>query len=155
MKTLLVLLFAIFLTVYSANAQTTGSDYKNALGIKVYPTGVTFKHFISGSHALEGRGYFVNYGARIVGLYEIHNNIPNAGNLKWYYGAGAHLAFYNSKNGDGSAIGIDGVLGLDYKINSAPINFSLDWQPYIEFGNFKNNGFAGNVGGIAIRYTFN
>ena len=27
------------------------------------------------------------------------------------------------------AIGVDGVLGLDYKISGAPINVSLDWQP--------------------------
>lgn len=151
MKTILVLLFAFSLTVSSVKAQ----DYKTALGVKFYPTGITLKHFVSPKNALEGIGYFVNYGARIVGLYEIHNDIPNAGGLKWYYGPGAHLAFYNNKNGSGTAVGIDGVLGLDYKINSAPINLSLDWQPYIELGSFKNSGFAGNVGGIAIRYTFN
>ncbi len=155
MKKLPVLLFAIFLTVYSVKAQTAGSDYKTALGIKFYPTGVTLKHFISPKNALEGIGYFVNYGARFVGLYEMHNGIPNAGGLRWYYGGGAHVAVYNSNNGGGTALGIDGVLGLDYKINSAPINLSLDWQPYIEFGSFKNNGFTGNVGGIAIRYTLN
>lgn len=156
MKTILVLLFAFFLTVSAVNAQTTNSsDYRTALGVKFYPVGVTLKHFITPKHALEGIGYFVNYGARIVGLYEIHNDIPNAAGLKWYFGPGAHLAFYNSHNGAGTALGIDGVLGLDYKINSAPINLSIDWQPYIEFGSFKNNGFIGNVGGIAIRYTLN
>lgn len=155
MKTLLVLIFAISLTVTSVKAQNTGSGYKTAIGLKVYPTGFTIKHFTSGKTALEGLAYFRNYGARIVGLYEIHNDIPNAGGLQWYYGAGAHIGFYNSKNGDGTALGVDGVLGLDYKIPSAPINFSLDWQPAIEFGSFKNNGFTGNFGGIAIRYTLN
>ncbi|MDB5200148.1 MAG: hypothetical protein JWO92_2111 [Chitinophagaceae bacterium] len=155
MKTMLVLFFAIFLTVTSVNAQTTGSDYKTALGIKFYPTAVTLKHFISGKNALEGLGYFFNYGARITGLYEIHGNINNAGGLKWYVGPGAHIGFYNTKYGGGTSIGVDGVLGLDYKINSAPINLSLDWQPSIEFGNGFNNGFSGNWGGIAIRYVLN
>jgi len=165
MKTILVLLFAFFLTVSAVNAQTTNSsDYRTALGVKFYPVGVTIKHFITPKHALEGIGYFLNYGARIIGLYEIHSDISSVPGLKWYFGPGAHLAFYNSNsawatppqnNNGGTALGIDGVLGLDYKINSAPINISIDWQPYIEFGSFKNNGFIGNVGGIAIRYTLN
>jgi len=155
MKTILVLFFAIFLTVTSVNAQTTGSDYKNALGLKFYPTGVTFKHFLSGKNALEGIGYFYNEGMRITGLYEIHGIINNAGGLKWYVGPGAHLGFYNDKHGGASVLGIDGVIGLDYKINSAPINLSVDWQPSIEFGTGYNNGFSGNWGGIAIRYTLN
>lgn len=155
MKTILVLFLAIFLILSSVKAQTTGNDYKTALGVKFYPTGVTIKHFITAKNALEGLGYFYNDGARITGLYEIHNNINNAGGLRWYVGPGAHLGFYNNKHGGGTAIGIDGVLGLDYKINSAPINLSIDWQPSVEFGNGYNNGFSGNWGGIAIRYTLN
>lgn len=68
MKTILVLLFAFFLNVSAVNAQTNNSsDYKTALGVKFYPTGVTIKHFISAKHALEGLGYFYNEGARITG----------------------------------------------------------------------------------------
>lgn len=155
MKTILVLLIAMIITVSSVRAQKTGADYTTALGVKFYPTAISLKHFVSDKHALEALGYFFNYGARITGLYEIHNVIPNAGGLKWYYGPGAHIGFYNNKNGGGTAIGIDGVLGLDYKIPSAPINLSLDWQPSLEFGSFKNTGFVGNWGGIAIRYTLN
>ncbi|MEJ7671842.1 MAG: hypothetical protein WKF59_03840 [Chitinophagaceae bacterium] len=71
----------IFLNVSAVNAQTNNSsDYKTALGVKFYPTGVTIKHFISAKHALEGLGYFYNEGARITGkLYEIYGDINNAG----------------------------------------------------------------------------
>ena len=155
MKTIVLLFFAIFLTVASVNAQKTGSDYRTALGVKFYPTGVTLKHFVSAKNALEGLGYFYNEGFRITGLYEIHGNIANAGGLRWYVGPGAHIGFYNNKYGGATSLGVDGVLGLDYKINSAPINLSIDWQPSIEFGNNYNNGFSGSWGGIAIRYTLN
>lgn len=155
MKTILVLFIAIFLTVSSLKAQTTGADYKTAIGVKFYPTGITIKHFVSAKNALEGLGYFYNEGARITGLYEIHGNISNAGGLRWYVGPGAHIAFYNNKYYGGTAFGIDGVLGLDYKITAAPINLSVDWQPSIQFGSGYNNGFSGNWGGIAIRYTLN
>lgn len=156
MKKLLVLFFAIVLTVSAIKAQTTNSsDYKTALGVKFYPTAVTIKHFISGKSALEGLAYFYNEGSRITGLYEIHNDISYAGGLKYYYGPGAHFSFYNNKYGGSTALGVDGVLGLDYKIKSAPINLSFDWQPYIEFGSGYNNGFSGDSFGLAIRYTLN
>ena len=155
MKKIAIFLFAVILTATSVKAQKTGSDYNTALGVKFYPTAISLKHFVSDKHALEGLGYFFNYGARITGLYEIHGNINNAGGLKWYIGPGAHIGFYNSKYGGATSIGVDGVLGLDYKIKSAPINLSVDWQPSLEFGNGFNNGFTGNWGGVAIRYTLN
>jgi hypothetical protein len=76
----------------------------------------------------------------------------NASGLRWYYGAGAHVGFYNSKYYEGSSlIGIDGVLGIDYKVQGAPLNLSIDWQPSFEFGN--GSGFEG-WGGIGVRFTF-
>jgi hypothetical protein len=124
------------------------------LGLKFYPTGVTLKHFLTGNHALEGIGYFYNYGTRITGLYEIYGDINNAPGLRWYIGPGAHVGFYNTKYGGGSSAGVDGVLGLDYKVTNAPLNLSLDWQPSFEFGDNFNNGFSGGWGGFGVRYTF-
>ena len=49
-------------------------------------------------------------------------------------------------------VGVDGVIGLDYKFRGAPINLSLDWQPSFEFGD--NRGFVSSWGGLGIRYTF-
>lgn len=155
-KILLLLSITFVITITSATAQSTNSsDYRTALGIKFYPTGITVKHFVTDKHALEGIGYFFNYGARISGLYEIHFDISSVAGLKWYVGPGAHIGFYNNKYGGATAFGVDGVLGLDYKVNTIPLNLSLDWQPSIEFGSGFNNGFTGNWGGIAIRYTLN
>lgn len=147
------------LTALSATAQKRSStfssqSYTTALGFKFYPGAVSLKHFVSSKNALEGIGYFWNKGFRLTGLYEIHNTINGAPGLQWYFGPGAHIGFYDSKWGGGSSVGIDGVLGLDYKFNQAPINISLDWQPSFEFGDRYNNGFTGDWGGFAIRYTF-
>lgn len=129
------------------------SSYRTALGVKVWDGGgISLKHFVNGNNALEGIGYFWNQGMRITGLYEIHGDFADATGLKWYIGPGAHIGFYNSKNGDGSFIGVDGVLGLDYKFSGAPINISLDWQPSFEFG--TGRGFVDSWGGLGIRYTF-
>lgn len=132
-----------------------GTDYQTALGIKLWNgAGITIKHFTSGNNALEGIGHFYSHGFRFTGLYEIHNDIAGAPGLKWYFGPGAHLGFYNNKYYDRGKVvlGIDGVLGLDYKFNTAPINLSLDWQPSFEFAD--GLGFDGSWGGLGIRYTF-
>ena len=159
MKKLSLILFTfISLSAFNVNAQNrseNSSNYKTAIGLKIYPTGITLKHFISDKHALEGIAYFYNYGARITALYEIYREINNTGGLRYYYGPGAHVGLYNSKYGGNTSFGVDGVLGLDYKIKSAPINLSLDWQPYINFGSGYNNGFSGDSFGLAIRYTIN
>ncbi len=137
----------------SRSANSTG--YQTALGLKIWDGGgVTIKHFLASNRAVEGIGYFYGRGIRITGLYEIHYDIAGAPGLKWYVGPGAHLGFYNDKydNDNKVVIGIDGVLGLDYKFNTAPINISLDWQPSLEFAD--DFGFNSGWGGLGIRYTF-
>jgi hypothetical protein len=155
MKKLLYAGICLFLFA-DAQAQSrtaNSSTYKTALGVKVWDGGgISFKQFVSGRNAVELVGYFWNRGSRITGLYEVHGPISGATGLQWYIGPGAHIGFYNTKYGDGVFIGVDGVLGLDYKFNNAPINISLDWQPSIEFGD--NRGFVGSWGGLSIRYTF-
>ena len=137
------------------NGQSMGRTYKTALGVKVWDGGgISFKTFTSANRAFEVIGYFNKDGTRVTGLYEIHGDISGAPGLKWYIGPGAHVGFYNYKGyeGDKAVIGIDGVLGLDYKVNGAPINFSIDWQPSFEFADAR--GFVGSWGGLGIRYTF-
>ena len=155
MKTPIITLI-IFLTVIGAQAQSKSANssyYTSALGVKVWDGGgITFKHFFNERNAGELIAYFWNDGVRFTGLYEIHGDFAGAEGLKWYIGPGAHIGFYGEKDGDGVFIGIDGVLGLDYKFNGAPINISLDWQPAIEFGDGR--GFYAGWGGLGIRYTF-
>lgn len=151
-----VILAVTFLMIHSVQAQSKSaksSSYQTALGVKLLDGGgLSIKHFVNGNNALEGIGYLWGNGFRITGLYEIHGDINGADGLKWYIGPGAHVGFYNAKNGNGSFVGVDGVLGLDYKFSGAPINLSLDWQPSFEFG--TGRGFIGTWGGLGIRYTF-
>ena len=152
-KQIILSMLTLVIFITTATAQSKGRTYTTALGVKFLDgAGITLKHFISERDALEGIGFFWNQGSRITGLYELHYDINGAPGLKWYVGPGVHIGFYNTKNGGGSWAGIDGVLGLDYKINNAPLNLSLDWQPSVEFG--TGRGFNGNWGGFGIRYTF-
>jgi len=162
-KVIMSLVVIVSLATVTAKAQNMSSDYNTALGVKVWGNGggISLKQFIGNNNALEGIGYFWKGGVRITGLYEIHFDIADAPGLKWYIGPGVHIGMYNDYYYDryyddgrtsGSYFGVDGVIGLDYKFNGAPINLSLDWQPSFEFGD--SQGFMGSWGGLGIRYTF-
>jgi len=156
-KLLLTTVVACFLFV-TGFSQSTGSTYRTALGVKIYPGAITIKHFIKDDVALEGLLSFWDHGFRFTGLYEFHGNISDIDGLKWYVGPGAHLGFYDNDYKDshpdddeGIDLGIDGVLGIDYKIKGAPINLSLDWQP--SFTIITDTEFR-SWGGLGVRFTF-
>ncbi len=156
MRKVIVLALAVVLFTLNAQSQSrtiNSSTYKTALGVKVWDGGgVSLKHFFNEKNAGELIAYFWRQGVRFTGLYEIHFDINDVEGLRWYVGPGAHIGAYGKRYGNNVEIGIDGVLGLDYKFNGAPINLSLDWQPSIEFGDGR--GFTGGWGGLGIRYTF-
>ncbi|MBV9987857.1 MAG: hypothetical protein JO301_09265 [Chitinophagaceae bacterium] len=159
MKRFSALAVVMIIAVTASAQMNEGSDYRTALGVKVYPGAITVKHFFQPNKAFEGLGYFSGDGFRLTGLYELHNNINSVEGLKWYIGGGAHMGIwsdtwktkYPTRNA-GMAIGVDGVIGLDYKIQGAPLNLSFDWQPSFNFIGY--NYFEGGWGGIGVRYTF-
>lgn len=66
-------------------------------------------------------------------------------------GPGAHIAFYNSKNYTyGTVAGLDGVVGLDFKVNNAPLNLSVDWQPSFQF---ESDLVFGETGAVLVSDT--
>jgi hypothetical protein len=154
MKRIFVIIAAAFFwsPLAAQNKTTNSMTYKTAIGIKIWDGGgASLKTFIEDKAALEFIAFFNGNGSRITGLYEIHGDLSTEGNLKWYIGPGAHVGFYKVNNVSSSIIGVDGVIGIDYKAKNLPLNVSLDWQPAFEFK--KNYGFSGSWGGLGIRYT--
>jgi hypothetical protein len=158
MRKAFVLFAVITLATGKLWAQAEGSSYETAVGVKFYPGALSIKHFTNDQTALEGLLSFWNYGFRMTGLYEIHGNINDAPGLKWYVGPGAHIGFWNNTwhqdypgRDHGVQIGVDGVLGLDYKFTGAPIALSLDIQPAF---NIVGYTYFEVWGGLGIKYTF-
>ncbi len=155
---LLVLILTMFTLTVLAQTDTK-TPYSTALGIKLYPSAISVKHFTKNNTAMEGLGYISSDGFRLTGLYELHYPLGPIDRFQWYVGGGAHLGMWsdswkrnNPDRAAGIAIGVDGVLGLDYTIKGAPLNVSFDWQP--SFNLIGYNYFEGGWGGLAIRYTF-
>ena len=152
----LILCFGLLFS-FAADAQY---DYKTAIGIRAgFSQGISVKHFLGHKDAVEVIGSFRYRGFQVTGLYERHANAFAVDHLYWYYGAGAHIGFWNYYDGhpwfdedDGSktVIGIDGILGIEYNIQDIPINVSLDYKPAFNLIGFSNAVFDG--GALSIRY---
>jgi hypothetical protein len=135
---------------------TTG--YKKAIGVKMYPSAISYKSFMTNSKAIEVLGYFTLDGFRTTLMIEKYSAFANTENLSWYIGYGGHLGIWSEtwKNNNpnqkaGISLGVDGILGLDYKVKNAPLNLSIDWQPSFNFvgASYFESGWAG----LGIRYT--
>lgn len=154
MKRILLAVYILFTTTSYAQESrsamaTGGPEYQSALGVKISAgVAASYKQFVANTKAIEAQSMFFSRGIRLVGLYEFHfYNIQGVDGLAWYVGPGVHAGFYR-KSAD---LGIDGVIGLDYKIKNLPINLSLDWQP--SYSIFGNAGLLPQFGGLAIRYV--
>lgn len=126
--------------------------YKNAVGLRAGETsGITYKHMFDNSTAFEGILSVWPYTLGITGLYEKNINMGEPG-LNFYFGGGGHMNLggaryrtyylygrreyvYVRRSGD-IALGIDGVVGLEYKFKPIPLAISADIKPYLEISTY-------------------
>lgn len=137
-------------------------------------TGFTGRIITEDHFAFEGILGFRNGGMQIYGLFEARKplSLNRVENMFLYFGGGAHLGFvkwneydqnydpyhnYYDDNYDwhvGPAFGIDGIIGMEYVFNAAPISLAVDFKPFFElYGPFL---FKVNFWdfGFHVRYNF-
>jgi hypothetical protein len=168
-KTALVIILAMW--IYQAEAQErikqAGFRFGNT-------TGFTARFVTEENFALEGILGFRNGGVQLYGLFEARKPLylNRVDNMFLYFGGGAHVGYvrwneydkyydpYHNYYDDyydwryGFAVGVDGILGMEYAFESAPISLAVDFKPFFEFFgpflmkvNFWDFGFH-------IRYNF-
>ena len=146
-------------TAVNRQVHLYATPYKKAIGVKMYPSAISYKVFVKTNAAFEYLGYVSLDGFRATALYEKYMPIDGNENLTWYVGYGGHLGLWseewkknNPNHNAGIALGVDGILGLDYKVKNAPLNLSVDWQPSFNFvgASYFDSGWAG----LGVRYTF-
>ena len=153
---------SFLLITYLANSQATTeqytSPYKKAIGFKLNPGAISYRSFYTRNKAVEGIGFISLDGFQLTILNEKFTPFANAENLTWYMGYGGHFNLWseryklnNPSKSAGVAVGVDGMLGLDYKLKNTPINLSVDIQPAFNF--VGASYFDLGWGGIGIRYT--
>ena len=151
-----------------ANAQYSPvfkTPYQTSLGVRLGGTsGASIKHYFRPATAVEGiLGTFGN-GFSITGLVEKNAQAFDVEGLNWYYGAGAHVAFYNgnryynvygrelNRDNHDVGVGVNGIIGLEYILpDGIPVAFSLDLKPFIEVSSGGNLGVAPDLG-LGIKF---
>lgn len=160
-------------TVVQAQGLSIDSpNYRTAIGVRGGELGgFTFKHFRSPASAFElilGLGYRHPSVFSLTLLHERHVPAFQVSGMRWYYGGGGHVALVGARSGyydhpwgrrryyyEGGAfgIGIDGILGLEYKIPPIPFAISFDLKPYIEV--FSPGGMFWSLDpALGIKLTF-
>ena len=156
----IVVFFIGVMGLQRVSAQESTTDYKHAIGGRFgVANGITYKYFFNDSRAIDGILNFQGNRSftifKLFGLYEIHQpiNFVEVEGLRWYYGFGGGLGSYRYKDSDDSGLAwsLDGVIGLDYKIPTAPINLALDWKPTMELTPESGVRFDGI--GLSIRFV--
>jgi hypothetical protein len=156
MRKVIITLFLTIIFIVTASAQ----DYNTSLGLRAgVPYGVTVKHFFDKYDALEGIVAARYQGLVITGLWEREGWTGHYPGLNWYWGAGAHVGFWNEGTNpniestyNGAVFGVDGVLGLEYTFDDFPLNLSLDILPTVNL--LGSTGWGGINGALSIRYVF-
>ena len=167
------MLMALTLLIAAADAQ----ENKKQAGFRFgNTTGFTGRIITENNFAFEGILGFRSGGAQAYGLFEVRQPLylNRVENMFLYFGGGAHIGFvrwneydeyYDPYNNNyyyddyydwhtGAAFGLDGIIGMEYSFNSAPISLAADFKPFFEvYGpflmrvNFWDFGFH-------VRYNF-
>lgn len=150
------------LALLSVNITLKAQDYENAIGVRLGTSnGVTFKHAIGNDAALEGILAARWRGFNITVLYEKHAMAFSEPRLKWFYGAGGHIGFwhgyrhhpwFDEDDDDYVVVGIDGIIGLEYTLEEAPLNFGIDWKPAFNIVGWT--GLWADELALSVRFVF-
>ena len=165
-------LIVVLITLMPSSSVAQERQYQG--GFRMGATsGFTFRAISNDLLGFEGILGFRNGGAQIYGLLETNKmlTLPRTDNFVVYYGGGAHIGvvgwhryypveyydngnYWNRYEHFGMAVGIDGILGLEYRFHSVPITLDVDFKPFFEFYGpfyFRINFWDFAFG---IRYTF-
>lgn len=136
-------------------------DYSTGFGVRLGTTnGITVKHFVTDHSALEGILSTRWRGFIITGLYEFHLNAFKTPNFNFYYGFGGHLGVWSvygynhpwfEDDDEYIALGVDGILGLEYTFDEVPFSVALDWKPALNL--IEITDFWIDDIGLSIRYV--
>ena len=162
MRKIILLLLAATLS-FSANAQV------RSLGVSVGPyETVSFQHIVYGTDNVFqlDLGYFNGLpragSIRLMGSYNIMIASPEwteEGEWNFYAGPGAYLGA-GWAPGKGLTFGVMGIVGLEYLLDSLPLQFSADIHPMIgtvlinDNFIFDRDGLLSLVPTLSVRYLF-
>lgn len=155
MKKIIAVLFLLFASAEVSKAQ----DYSWALGLRggVVSSGLTAKFSLDGTNAIESILSFSN-GVSLYELYERHMPVI-APQFKLYYGGGINVGAWNYKIDENRrkskfTAGLNAIVGLEYKVDSAPLAISVDYTPGFNFVGYTASSRTWANFGVGVKIVF-
>ena len=161
-----ILTFFLLLMINTSYSQ----NYTQAIGFRGgYTSGVTYRQYIDDNEALEGIISWKTKGLIISVIKQFSEpySFDFSDHLFVCYGYGGHFGYkysdhYNSFFGRfnyqskkiSPIVGMDGYLGLEYRIYELPFIFGIDYKPFFEFS--TRQYFRLQLGDVAfaVKYRF-
>jgi len=165
--------FHFILVFLLVSISISGQSLKNAAGVRGgISSGITYQHFYSTMDDFKLLLSFRDNGMQLTALMEHYEPvmISYQDQFFMYYGAGVHLGYTRKLKSDCDnypssmqnqyysvtrpVFGADAIIGIEYRIESVPIAFGIDYKPFFEF--FGNRFFRLSLGDLAftMKYQF-
>jgi hypothetical protein len=165
MKNAALILLAMIctLTTFSQRAKKP-NPYRFGVGAGFYPNlkepyAVDFKFYTKRGNSMEFIGYNLETAYRLTALFNPYLPISRDGKFRLVVGPGVHIGmwkdeFKTNNSTTNPILGIDGILGFEYRVPKLPLSFQLHFQPSADLvGNeeyFYDSKWAGGI----IRLSF-
>lgn len=150
--------FSISLLLFFINcfSQKESGTYDWGIGPKYFPAAISVKKYFPKGDALEMLLTKYDEGVRATVLAELCPNLNMSKSIRLILGPGLHVSVrqkkYIVKTEGNPVIGMDGILGLEWKLPKIPFTIQVDYQPSIDI--IGNSDSYTNWGGVTIRYTW-
>jgi len=160
----------IIIILLCLSASAFSQYYPREIGLRGgYTSGVTFRVNIEDVLSYEMQLSHRHQGVIFTMIRQNHKEIgiDRLGNWEFLYGMGAHFGFYftdsyriffqeiyYSQNLFTPVIGVDGYIGVDYKLEHIPMSFGVSYQPHMEISLRQLFSFNFWDFGVHVRYRF-
>jgi hypothetical protein len=144
--------------------------YTREVGIRGgYSSGFTFRVNLEEDLSYEGQFNYRDMGGIFTVIRQKHQEMgmDRLGNWEFLYGFGAHAGFYFTDSYRiffrevyfgreifTPVIGMDGYVGIDYRLVDLPMSFGVSFQPYMEISLKQVFGINFWDFGFHVRYMF-
>jgi len=143
-----IIFIAIVLSALSLQVQ--GQEKRHAISGRVgLSSGIAYQMKVDDFRGYKGLMSFRDGGIQITALIESYRPmyLKFTDKMNYYLGMGAHIGFtrwapkrglypnpfyYSSSGAFAPVIGLDAILGIEYRLERAPLSFSLDAKPFFE-----------------------
>ncbi|WP_420579974.1 hypothetical protein [Reichenbachiella sp.] len=170
---LVKVVYLLVLLIFSSGF-SLAQQYDRSAGIRLGgSSGLTFKKFIVDEQSIEAIVSNRRSGIQLTVLHVLHQpmHVSFNENFYFYYGVGGHIGSEEHSgidkelsNADPTefeyieknylTMGIDGIIGIEYRMLSVPITLSLDLKPYLNYIGMRKVKADFWDASIAIKYVF-